>query len=87
MAKGYILVDIPECCGECQLCTYEGDTNMHIGFFCDGSIINDFGFVKIPDEVIRNDLKPDWCPIKELPEDFKNMKFEKPSKYWFKSML
>jgi len=88
MAKGYIVVDIPESCNECQLCTYDGDTNMHMGFFCDGAINNGFGFVKIPDEVIRNDLKPDWCPIKEFPENFfKNMKFEKPRKYWFKSML
>lgn len=65
--KGYVLVDIPESCSECQLCTYDGDTNIHIGFFCDGAINNGFGFVKIPDEIVHNDLKPDWCPIKEFP--------------------
>ena len=68
MAKGYVLVDIPESCSDCQLCTYDGDTNIHIGFFCDGTINNGFGFVKIPDEIVHNDLKPDWCPIKEFPE-------------------
>ena len=67
MSKGYIIVDIPEGCGDCQLCTYDGDINMHMGFFCDGTLDNGFGFTKIPDEIVYNDLKPDWCPIKEFP--------------------
>ena len=68
MTKGYIIVDIPEGCGDCQLCTYEGDVNSHMGFFCDGTLNNGFGFTKIPNEIVYNDLKPDWCPIKEFSE-------------------
>ena len=64
MAKGYVLVDIPEGCSDCQLCVY-GDI---MGFNCHGSIDNGFGFVEIPEEIVENDLKPDWCPIKEFPE-------------------
>lgn len=76
MAKGYIIVDIPEGCDDCQLCTYEGDVNSHMGFFCDGTLDNGFGFTKIPDDIVYNGLKPDWCPIKELPEELLKPKFK-----------
>lgn len=78
MAKGYVIVDMPECCSECQLCTYEGDVNSHMGFFCDGSVIDGFGFSKIPDEIVYHDLKPDWCPIKEFPEKYDDVNVYEP---------
>ena len=67
MAKGYVLVDIPESCSECQLCSYD-DMHGYLAFVCCGKIDNGFGFVEISEEIMNNDMKPDWCPIKELPE-------------------
>lgn len=64
MTKGYVLVDIPESCIDCQLCVYDDI----MGFCCHGSIDNGFDFVEILEEIINNELKPDWCPIKEFPE-------------------
>lgn len=64
MAKGYVIVDMPECCSECQLCVYDDIMD----FRCHGAIDNGFGFVEIPEEIMNNDLKPDWCPIKQPPE-------------------
>ena len=75
MAKGYILVDIPEGCSDCQLCSYD-DMRGHMEFVCCGSIDNGFGFVTIPNEIMENDLKPDWCPIKKLPEELLKPKFK-----------
>lgn len=68
MEKGYVLVDIPESCSDCQLCVYDDI----MGFSCHGSIDNGFGFVKISEEIINNNLKPNWCPIKEFPEGYDN---------------
>ena len=67
MAKGYVLVDIPESCSECQLCSYDDI----MGFVCCGLVnneTNEFGFELIEEDIVSNDLKPDWCPIKQLPE-------------------
>ena len=78
MAKGYINVDIPESCGECQLCSYDNMCG-HMEFVCCGSIDDEFGFVSIPEEIMKNDLKPDWCPIKEFPKpEFKPKYRAKP---------
>lgn len=54
MAKGVIVVDVPERCIECELMC----TDQHGNNFC---------FIIGFDELIEDD-KPDWCPIKPLPE-------------------
>lgn len=64
--KGYILVDIPESCEECQLCNYDDI----MGFVCCGLVGNEeyeFGFAHLDYFMVLNNLKPDWCPIKEEP--------------------
>lgn len=51
MSKGYILVDVPENCRDCEF----------FGFAC-----------RITNEKCKcynEDGKPDWCPIRELPEE------------------
>lgn len=50
MSKGYILVDMPKSCRDCEF----------FGFVC-----------RITNEKCKyynEDGKPDWCPIRELPE-------------------
>jgi len=54
MKKGLIILDIPENCSECPL-QYEDYENQH---WCNqtNDIISDIN------------SKPDWCPIKSIPE-------------------
>lgn len=50
MSKGYILVDVPKSCRDCEF----------FGFVC-----------RITNEKCKyynEDGRPDWCPIRELPE-------------------
>lgn len=65
MSKGYILVDVPERCMDCRFCSevLEG-----IASCCE--LEDDLG----DDESLREidvdytQMKPDWCPIRELPK-------------------
>lgn len=50
MSKGYILVDMPKSCRDCEF----------FGFVC--RITNE------KCEYYNEDGRPDWCPIRELPE-------------------
>ena len=70
MAKGFILVDMPENCLNCIFCreTHEG-----IEACCelednpkDDRLIRDI-------DVNYTQDKPDWCPIRELPKRKKPM--------------
>ena len=74
MAKGYVLVDIPESCSDCQLCVYDDI----MGFSCHGAIDNGFGLMEIPNEIVCHYLKPDWCPIKEFPEKYDDVNVYEP---------
>lgn len=56
MARGIIVVDIPETCGDCACCQYDGQYNRYCG-------VNGEDLMNID----WNGEKPDWCPIKELP--------------------
>ena len=59
MSKGIIVVDVPECCKCCKYCT---------GIRCAYRAI----WCTMKNEPLTNDLKtkPDWCPIKPLPEKY-----------------
>lgn len=68
MAKGIIVVDVPECCMECRSCYHADDLEL-----C-GLVKRlyrcrfepeDIEDVYLPD-IMR--AKPDWCPIRQLPE-------------------
>ena len=67
MAKGIIVLDMPERCIECQFCknyirvphSFGKETTREIHCAC----LNN----KVLKEIPENG-KPDWCPIKEIPE-------------------
>lgn len=78
MSKGYILVDVPDKCSDCRFCSevLEG-----IEACCE--LEDDFK----DDELIRKidvnytQKKPDWCPIRELPEEMEVCgKYPQPGK-------
>ena len=56
MAKGIIVVDVPETCGDCACCRYDGQYDRYCG-------VNGKDLMNID----WNSKKPDWCPIKEMP--------------------
>lgn len=55
MAKGIIVVDVPEACRDCACCQYDGQYDRYCG-------VNGKDLMNID----WNGEKPDWCPIKEL---------------------
>lgn len=60
MAKGIIVVDMPESCNQCQF--YYPARNMHTGKYMGGCKL-------VACMVIRDkNGKPDWCPINPIPE-------------------
>ena len=64
--KGYVIVDVPDGCDECQLCSYDD----FYGFICCGLVdseLNEQGFTMIDDTTVANETKPDWCPIRQFP--------------------
>lgn len=56
MAKGVIVVDVPETCGDCACCQYDGQYDRCCG-------VNGEDLMNID----WNGEKPDWCPIKPIP--------------------
>lgn len=65
MSKGYILVDVPERCMDCRFCSevLEG-----IASCCEleDDLEDDESLKEI--DVDYTQTKPDWCPVRELPE-------------------
>ena len=63
--KGFIVIDIPETCLDCQFC-YE----MHEGIEAYCSIMDDQNDTNLMREIDKDycQEKPDWCPIRELPD-------------------
>lgn len=57
MKKAVLVMDMPECCGECPLMDND----------CAGGYCNAHGddYIDIPD-TMRS--KPDWCPLHPLPQ-------------------
>lgn len=55
MAKAVLIMDMPECCAECA-CSY----------FERGS--KELNLCGATGEDANNVGKPDWCPLRELPE-------------------
>lgn len=65
MSRGFILVDIPETCLDCRFCV-----ELHEGIEACCVLINN---PNNRDEFREIDVsypqeKPNWCPIKELPD-------------------
>lgn len=73
MSKAVLIMDMPECCGRCQLMDDDA-----VGGYCNAC--ND-DYIDIPDTMGG---KPDWCPLRELPErkDYSAVSDRNPLKTW-----
>lgn len=56
MAKAVLVMDMPECCADCYCGYFERDTK-ELNLVCGAT-----------GEDANNVGKPDWCPLRELPE-------------------
>ena len=66
MSKSVLVMDTPETCGDCQFC-YELDEGVKA---CCTLIGDEKGLMKEIDcEDGYCQDKPNWCPLKELPEE------------------
>lgn len=63
MAKAILVMDdIPECCADCYCGHFERDTK-ELNLLCGAA-----------GEDANNVGKPDWCPLRELPEKIPELK-------------
>lgn len=58
MSKAVLVIDMPKSCSECDLRVI-GSYN-----FCTGADCRKIDQMKI----INEDIKPDWCPLREIPQ-------------------
>lgn len=58
MSKSFLVMETPESCRKCDLRVI-GSVN-----FCTGANCRKIDQIKI----INEDIKPDWCPLRELPQ-------------------
>ena len=56
MAKAVLVMDMPECCVDC-CCGYFERYTKELNLVCGAT-----------GEDANNVVKPDWCPLRELPE-------------------
>ena len=56
MAKAVLVMDISECCADCPCSFFERD-NPILNLICG-----------VTQEDAYNVGRPDWCPLRELPE-------------------
>ena len=56
MAKAVLIMDMPECCADCCCGYFERDSK-ELNLICGAT-----------GEDANNVGKPDWCPLRELPE-------------------
>ena len=62
MSKAILVMDnMPDKCGECE-CSYCDYDDPHLNFIC----------AVVGDNVSGSD-KPDWCPLREMPEKKKTI--------------
>lgn len=65
MRKGIIVVDIPEYCGRCPFEVCCGDK-----YYC--NIYETLNIAKKATPLTDRQIKPDWCPIRPIPEKYKS---------------
>ena len=67
MAKAILVMDMPKNCAKCNLCGTQDDE-----YFC---IPDDFAHY-LGDSYVNHscESKPDWCPLKPMPEK-RDMRF------------
>ena len=59
MRKSVLVIDTPEKCLDCNLCVLD----------MDGSISCYYNKREICSNVGENNSRPNWCPLKSLPEE------------------
>ena len=64
MRKGFFVVDIPEYCCRCPFEICGGDK-----YYCD--IYETLNIAKKATPLPDRQIKPDWCPIRPLPEGYR----------------
>ena len=62
MAKAVLVMDMPECCADC-CCGYFERYTKELNLVCGAT-----------GEDANNVGKPDWCPLRELPEKIPEFK-------------
>lgn len=62
MAKAVLVMDMAECCADCPCSFFERD-NPILNLICG-----------VTQEDAYNVGKPDWCPLRELPEKIPELK-------------
>ena len=61
MNKAILVIDMPTCCNECSL-MFQDEYSYWCPVRCDENKTD------LYDNYIMFHRKPDWCPLKELPE-------------------
>ena len=62
MSKAVLVMDMPECCADCA-CSYFERGSKELNLICGAT-----------GEDANNVGKPDWCPLRELPEKIPELK-------------
>lgn len=65
MSKAVLVMDMPECCADCA-CSYFERDRKELNLICGAT----------GGEDANNVGKPDWCPLRELPEEKKELPVE-----------
>lgn len=63
MSKAILVMDMPETCSNCEYCA------LWDNYVCE---LKDDKFV----DCVEPTSKPEWCPLKPLPEKFTNFEFD-----------
>lgn len=59
MAKAILVIDMPKNCGECSICaSWQESAYSTREYWCP----------VMDNKDVEPNKKPDWCPLKELPE-------------------
>ncbi len=58
MAKAVLIMDMPECCGEC--CFKDFRASGRLTCICTDK------YMELEEDMDKR--RPDWCPLRELPE-------------------
>jgi hypothetical protein len=64
MAKAVLIMDMPECCGEC--CFKDFRASGRLTCICTDK------YMELEEDMDKR--RPDWCPLRELPEKIPELK-------------
>lgn len=68
MSKSILVIDTPECCCQCRFSGADGDyCCLKENMVSDSNLISEEEYLN---------KKPDWCPLRELPEKKPKVKYQ-----------